>query len=779
MVAPRDPGPSHLDAVKENAVKETAVTDPSTTQAPRPTGKIGPTIRRRQESHADDTLELWEQSAIAPSCSSPWSDASKVEVDQLLALIQGADHAVVSLTRQAPAVLWALAAKAARTPGGPLYVYAAASQQDDPAVKALLNSASSRVLVRLGAEPPGDWVVAGDSGRLFVGAPGGPRKWAVTLDAPRAGALHAAFTWLFWHRATLEAMPGTTGFRAPLDAPRLDPTSPFETQLRAGLLLRDGGDAPMLPTPEAVVSPDGATWSGNPAVALTPHKGTAFDRLRAATGQGTACVWAPLDLPRLALGRHRAALLLEEGPARIQLDFDERDALPLLQFVGDLARQPAWRFHVERKLGDVNGPVLLAGTSGPVPVKDEVEIDEGDQQAPELISMSSLEPRSWRRPSQLARTWRYTWRVLPPTAPAAAREARLVTEWRLVDEFARSQVDALRRSVEQMDAEEQKSGLLKRLGSFVSRWDQVHAARRRISAALDEVGEDLPSRRPTEATDLLDKLVAQHDAFRALRKDAWVEELQAEVDEARLRQQQAHAAECQPHRESAAKLEAEIAESRADVQTLEGHLGLARGAVEAAQGAHEVHAAEVRRLREEAVADERRSLTTELEGVTAVLAGLAERLKTAKKAERREITADQDHGRRNENRLSQKLRQIRATIDAPVPDLEDLQKARGLLGELRAKQRDLTTRIADLEKKWAAAHAKAERPFVFQPPPSRKAPAELPPLPKRPAVPVEHLPAVGRLVEHAGQRYLEIATWEQLDRALPVAKRLNAKLVAG
>ena len=748
-------------------------------------GPIVPLDLSRDAHHADDTLDLWERGAPGTTCAPPWGDVSKVQLDDLVSLVQGAEHVVVSLTRLAPTVLWDfIAAMAAVTAFDTrLYVYAAASEQNSPALRALLNGRNERVLVRLGAEPPGDWLVGNGTGRLFVGAPGGDRRWVVTLDTMRAAALHKAFTWHFWHRATLEAMPGTRAFRAPLEAPWREPAPESETSLGAGVLLRGGGAAPLLQTPEVVVSPDGAGWPGNPRAVLTPHDRTPFERVAASAGVGTACAWTPAELPRLALSRQRAVLVLEEGPSRVQLEFEARDALMLLEFVEDLARQPTWRFHADRRLGDVKGTLWPNGGTTALTVSPEIVLDEGVRVAPDLETMATVEPPAWSKPTSLACIWRHRWKVTPPKAPGEAKHARLTVQWHVVDEYARTQVDALRRQVEQMDNEERNSKLLERLKSLVGSWVGVQSTRRRILSALDEIGDGPLSKRPGDAEVLITSLKEQHAALRALRAEASTRIEQAEVDEARAAAETAHAKVCQAHRVTAKKLAAELEGARGESARDNEHLREVRRALDALQVAQTAHETGVRARRAADAAEEVATLQLELAVRQTAMGALAQASKTANKAVRQRMEADRKRLASEASGLRNKLGQVESSIAAPVSELPELNGARVEIRRLENRVRELAPQIQDLSKKHETACTEAGRPFVFQAPAPKKAPADrlskgLPDLPPSPDVPAEALPAIGTLVEHGNRRYLQIKTWEQLDPARPEAKRLNAKLVA-
>lgn len=740
-------------------------------------GPILPLEMERVESHADDTLDLWEGGTPGATASPPWGDVSKVQVDDLVAMVQGAEHVVVSLTRCAPDVLWDFIAAAVAVDTR-LYVYAAATEQNSPVVRALLNGRNSGPLLRLGAEPPGDWLVANGTGRLFVGSPGGDRRWVVTLDRHRASALHNAFVWQFWHRATLEAIPGSRTLRAPLDAPRPEPAPESETSLGAGVLLRDGGTPPLLQTPEVVVSPDGAGWPGNPRTVLTPHDRTPFERLTPSAGLGTTCAWTPAGLPRLALSRQRAALVLEEGPSRLQLELDAREAVMLLEFVEDLARQPAWRFHPGRRLGDVKGSIWPKDGTVTLAVSPEVDLDEGTRVAPELESMATVEPPAWRKPTTLACVWRHRWKVTPPKAPGEARPARLTAQWNAVDEYARTQVDALRRHVEHMDNEERSTKLLDRLKGLVGSWVGVQSTRRRILSALDEIGDGPLSKRPAEADALITALRTQHSALRALRVEAWTRIEQAEVDEARAAAEKAHLGVCAAHRTTAEKLGVELDKARDESAQATEHLATARRSLDASQIAQVAHEAEVRAAREAQAAEEIATLELEITGRRTALAALPVAVKSASKSERHRIEVERKRLASEESGLRNKLGQVKAGIMAPVPALPEIDAVRAQIRTFETRLRELAPRIADLSKKCETARTEAGRPFVFLAPAPKKAPAGVPDLPPSPDVPPEALPSTGTLLEHGTRRYLQIKTWEQLDPARSEAKRLNAKLVA-
>ncbi|HLL53629.1 MAG TPA: hypothetical protein VK447_08795, partial [Myxococcaceae bacterium] len=71
-----------------------------------------------------------------------------------------------------------------------------------------------------------------------------------------------------------------------------------------------------------------------------------------------------------------------------------------------------------------------------------------------------------------------------------------------------------------------------------------------------------------------------------------------------------------------------------------------------------------------------------------------------------------------------------------------------------------------------------DAPFELKPTPANRQGRKPAPPPRTPEVPDEPLPAVGELLEHGGQRYLAVKTWEQAALAASDAGRLGATVVA-
>ena len=140
-----------------------------------------------------------------------------------------------------------------------------------------------------------------------------------------------------------------------------------------------------------------------------------------------------------------------------------------------------------------------------------------------------------------------------------------------------------------------------------------------------------------------------------------------------------------------------------------------------------------------------------------------------------------------------------ASLEGELGWLEAAKPKRGK-GKSSAKERDRQVKVSkvrdDLERtskdvsrlkaERDALQARAESPFVFEPPPAlvprrrrrgRFVP-ESDPARAAPPIPEEALPRVGALWTHRRQRYLVITRWDDLAVGEQEARRLNARLVA-
>lgn len=183
--------------------------------------------------------------------------------------------------------------------------------------------------------------------------------------------------------------------------------------------------------------------------------------------------------------------------------------------------------------------------------------------------------------------------------------------------------------------------------------------------------------------------------------------------------------------------------------------------------------AELRLEQGVALEGERTLLEAELESVQADQAASKER-HTGKppKAERKEVSR---RIRQAEQAISKNQRELQA-LDSwrpPAADTEEASRlvevAKSALSKLQAEARSLNSEAKKLGHD-VAEEFRFSRPSRLEPPAALEVRAA-------PEIPAEAPPELGDLYEHQGRRYLAIRTWEQLKRAEPVARRLQAELV--
>ncbi|WNG59322.1 hypothetical protein F0U59_34840 [Archangium gephyra] len=760
----------------------------------KPSDPIVPLEQEQVDDLSAKTLTLWERDAspAAGAPALPWVPLDQLSPESWQARLHGATSLIVVCTSRRPPVADEVVAWASQHEGIRTYVRGPEAWAASPVAQALLKRGGRGALVRLGAEPPGDWIVVdqGRTGWLWVGGPSGALRWAIPLDAPQARSLFEASVHLFWHHATREALPDEKGmlrFGPCLPSP-VPPPGGARFPLACGVL-EPGGPSrgPLLANAEVVVEPGGEPIEGTPRLLVTPPSTEGFERLSALATSGVDIVWFERQLPRLALTRNRMALALEEGAHRLRLEFEAPDAIRMLRAMEQCAAQGAWRFHPKRALRDVRGVVRLAASQEERRVHDEVPVNLGDVQAQELMSMNEVRPASWPEPGELSRRIRYQWRVVPPRAPTGARQAELCRQWEQLDDYVRDRVARLRARLEKLEREEADEGLLTRLANLVSRWGEVRNRRKRLRQALDEITEQPLSKRPEEAPALVEKLTAQEVAVEAFEKDCrtTIEEEERRLEEEAQRR----------------KYDLRLEEARAEREKLQSEragllreLGDKRDSLESLAEERRALGMEIARTGHDARVQRAQSrlaeLGTELPQVDEQLAALEEKLRTAgdsaNKDERKGWSRERHSLEEKRTRLKAEEARHRQAAEAGfVPEevrIESLSDAR--LTELAAREKALRAEVASLEKRVPDIEARLEArgrtldtPFQFQPSPRQTQAPRKEGTPRPPPIPNEPLPEMGALLEHGGKRYLSVSSWPQAERALAAAQRLRAQLV--
>jgi hypothetical protein len=138
-------------------------------------------------------------------------------------------------------------------------------------------------------------------------------------------------------------------------------------------------------------------------------------------------------------------------------------------------------------------------------------------------------------------------------------------------------------------------------------------------------------------------------------------------------------------------------------------------------------------------------------------------------------------------RLGTQLHNVKQALQNKQKELdriESWQPAPAEFGDAWKRREELRGRVHELERdemriegEYLELTRRTDQVFVFQSPIRLVAPV-VRDAGQAPSVPSEAPPELGELWEHERRRYLEIVTWEQLESASQVARRLDAVLVA-
>jgi hypothetical protein len=263
-----------------------------------------------------------------------------------------------------------------------IYAYCAPSLASDSDLQKFARR-SDRVLLRVGPEPPADWLIVDrSSGLLQLGPPQGDRRWLPPLPDAVARSLFNAFCALFWHVATQEGLPGRDGkfaLRPPLAAPFPHPGT--DVALPAGRLVWNAPLPDSMRDAEIRILPS-RTAPGRAAKFFVAPAADDFSFPQTLASATTRVVWSDLGLPRTAVSVERLLVDLVEGPIGLQLEWPRGNAVAMLQSLDAVARAPAFEFFPERRLRDVQRSVQLAGWTKPAAMLQRSRIDLGEVMAP-------------------------------------------------------------------------------------------------------------------------------------------------------------------------------------------------------------------------------------------------------------------------------------------------------------------------------------------------------------------------------------------------------------
>lgn len=723
-------------------------------------GAIRPEVQTRDLDRRTVSYALWEQAGgISPDL--PWTPAASFSEDETAQILSGASTAalVIGRGKEAGALLQSSLAHVARSCR--LYCYASSIWEADGLFKSKLGALSERVLVRLGLDAPADWLVV-DGGRaalLLLGPTSGERRWLLNVDGPLARSLYEAFRVLFWFHSTRECLPdvrGTYAFRTPLAAPFAHPGN--DIMLPAGRLLTAGTLTEVTEEAEIRVVPDGSA-AGPSRVNFIPPDPKSFVTPLHLVQRASRVIWTDLGLPKTYVSRQRLVMDLSETPISLQLEWPKQAAIDLFHRLTKVAQKPAWQFHPERRLADVAGQVLLEHSNGPEGVQDKAVVEVPSVVVPPE-DFDNAQPARFPEPPPLARVVTYRWTVQPTTPPPGAREAELVRRWRTVDEWARVRVDTLRQALEGMERDER--GFLDRLLAWLPRNKEHRQRRDVIRANLDELGEAPPSQQPAEAKEIVQRLLQVGKDVRLAIEELHTDRQQAESAAAEQEQRAAW-------EERMRQTKGELAVKRLELAKLEDKRSDEDKILAEAQQMLAQEEAILRALHKDDLVTKQGGLAVELAEAREAVAKLPP---DADKQRRKECARQLKLLEQQDEQMGKEL----ANVESWTPPASELVKERRVvrerlaaLTEVREKTRACSREIEGLEKIISA-------PFVFEPPPGRPkspSPAES----HAPTVPNEAPPELGELLENRGTRYLAVRTWEQVQPASQVAKRLQAELV--
>jgi len=393
-----------------------------------------------------------------------------------------------------------------------------------------------RVLVRRVAEVPVSAVLGPGGAAIWMGASAGGRApWWLRLCDEQAAALRQVFLRLFWHEAVDEAFTGgeRSEFRAaaerPFDVPEL-PSGAVVRRLEPGTALGASRAG------QRVLLSRGALPSGTMQRLWVPPAGAGHGPLERLVRGGAAVVWDDRDLPELATDGRSGQVLLPGARGRLRLELSQAQAAEVAAL---LDASTTWSFRLDVRLGDHasdDAKLWLEGAADPGLVVPEQIIDLPHVQARELRDMKEAAPSQWPDPHPLSATVRYRWVVLPPRAPARAKEDALIVNWRKLDVDWSSRLEALEQALSA--AHEHRGRVSKAFARFVGAFIGFAREHDELVAAAHALASRQPSASgPAEATMMLRRLAELETRTGRLRSEQDEEEHKARELKAHEEQQ--------------------------------------------------------------------------------------------------------------------------------------------------------------------------------------------------------------------------------------------------
>lgn len=426
-----------------------------------------------------------------------------------------------------------------------------------------------RVLLRRLPDVPASAVHVGSEARLWIG--GG---FVLRLDANQAEALRQAFVRLFWHEATEEAWSGGRQFawrparERPFDVPEVPasasvrwepPDARLTGDARGSLLHITAGLPPDAP-PRRLWYPAGPD-----------HQ----ERLARLAKSGVEVLWADRGLPDLYVAEGGGEVLLPGTRARLRLRLTPAQA-------GEVGRlleaPPAWRFHADLRLGELNhrsGRFWLPGEGSARGLEAEQLVEVADVQAASLRAVPDTTPASFPAAQPLALAIRYQWTVVPPRVPVGAEEDALVGRWGKLDEDWHARLKRLRDAL--VAAEGDRGRIVHTFSRLVSAMLGFERTNSGLLARVEGLATERPSRSgPSGAPTLLAQLEEIENAARKLQADLNDAESNARAAEELAEQQKewetrtankrAEAAQLRSELEQELERQAKLAEEAAEIE---------------------------------------------------------------------------------------------------------------------------------------------------------------------------------------------------------------------
>ncbi|MFN4243044.1 MAG: hypothetical protein ACK4PI_07380 [Tepidisphaerales bacterium] len=348
---------------------------------------------------------------------------------------------------------------------------------------------------------------------LLVGSLGDPsRYWAVELDeAQRLGFTRVALH-LFWHHATDEAWTdpaaGTLTFREPEQRPGdfIPPADGAVQWLRRPV--------------DPVMPPDGAVWirgdlvhvssSCSPRRLITRPSGDPahFETISRLAEKGTEVVCIAEPFPDLWVTAETGVIEWTLGSYVLRLRLTTPQARPLFASLGSV--QPAAILRRNLGLREVSGKVLIPGATSPESCIQRVEVAADDVLCTTLDDVVTAEPSGWPEPPPLARQVVFSWKNLPPLAPAKAARSPLYQQWDELRSTVQSRVEMCRKTLDRVAQQSDEAKL--KLGKFFAGVLGLDRRRQELSAELEKLASTRPDGVSVEPAKTLLEMLARVEA---------------------------------------------------------------------------------------------------------------------------------------------------------------------------------------------------------------------------------------------------------------------------